>query len=68
MFEVQAPQHTEGIVRHTGRLIVARLLGTPAQSYTVTLPDDFKALVARVAALEAAASGANSLEDLTYGG
>jgi hypothetical protein len=51
---------------HTGRLIVSCKLNTGAV-VTLKLPDDWQTLLARVAALEAAAVP-NSLEDLTYGG
>lgn len=68
MFVVGTDRRSDGIVLHTGRVRVSRQLesGTLA---TITLPDDWDALVARVAALEAGATAPpNSLEDLTYGG
>ena len=59
---------SNGIERHTGRLQVSRKQAN-GTLVTVMLPDDWAALVARVAALEAAAGATlNSLEDLTYGG
>ena len=61
------PAQNDGTQRHTGRFTVARKLAN-GTLVTVILPDDWQALVARVAALEAAGAGANSLEDLTYGG
>lgn len=69
MFVVGTDRRSDGIVLHTGRVRVSRQLesGTLA---IITLPDDWDALVARVAALEAAAPPTvpNSIEDLTYGG
>ena len=57
-----------GVWRQAGRLIVTCRL-TSGTLVTVTLPDDWQTLVARVAALETAvAAMPNSLEDLTYGG
>lgn len=68
-FVVSRTTQTDGVVRHTGRVTVACRLDSGAL-VTVTLPDDWQTLLARVAALEAAAPGPvpNSLEDLTYGG
>jgi hypothetical protein len=55
-----------GLWVHTGQLRVSCRMddGTLA---TVTLPDDWNALVARVAALEAK-TVPNSMEDLLYAG
>lgn len=61
---------SDGTVRHTGRVTVARRLETGVL-VTLTLPDDWQTLLARVAALEAAVLPGgvpNSLEDLKYGG
>lgn len=66
---VSAQTQADGVARHTGRVIVSCRLDSGAL-VTVTLPDDWQTLLARVAALEAAmpAGVPNSLEDLTYGG
>lgn len=64
--QVASVRQSDGFWLHTGRMTISAVLadGTPL---SVTLPDDWQSLVARVAALEAAAAP-NSLEDLTYGG
>jgi hypothetical protein len=69
MFLVGTDRRTDGVVVHTGSVQVSRRIAS-GELVTVTLPDDWDALVARVEALEAAvpASVPNSLEDLTYGG
>ena len=65
---LEAIGQTDGYVAHTGRVKVSRRVASGAM-VTVTLPDDWQALVARVTALEAAVvTPPNSLEDLTYGG
>lgn len=61
-------RQTEGYSSHTGRLKVSFKLPNGVVA-TVTLPDDWVTLTARVAALEASSTAVpNSLEDLTYGG
>jgi hypothetical protein len=62
-------RQTEGYSAHTGRLKVSFKMPS-GQLASVTLPDDWVALVARVAALESATPAVvpNSMEDLTYGG
>ena len=65
-FVVTRNGQSDGFVAHTGRVTVRCRLDD-GTLVAVTLPDDWQTLVARVTALEAAA-GANSLEDLTYGG
>ncbi|HYW88949.1 MAG TPA: hypothetical protein VFB50_14330 [Chloroflexota bacterium] len=63
---VSKEHRTGGMWTHRGRLRV--IFKQPNGTLqTVTLPDDFLALQARVSALEAAAVP-NSLEDLTYAG
>jgi hypothetical protein len=56
---------TDGFWIHTGRLRVSYRLTTGAV-VTITLPDDWQTLLARVAALEARPV-INSLDDLVYG-
>jgi hypothetical protein len=59
---------TDGFWIHTGRLRVSYRLST-GTVVTITLPDDWQTLVARVTALETAvANMPNSLEDLKYAG
>jgi hypothetical protein len=59
---------TDGFWIHTGRLRVSYRLST-GTVVTITLPDDWQTLVARVAALEATAANVpNSIEDLKYAG
>lgn len=65
-FVVSRNGQTDGFLAHTGRVTVRCRLDD-GTLVAVTLPDDWQTLLARVAALEAA-GGANSLEDLTYGG
>ena len=57
---------TDGYLRHTGQLTVSCKLDSGAV-VTLTLPDDWQTLLARVSALEARVIP-NSLEDLTYAG
>jgi hypothetical protein len=57
---------TDGYLRHTGQLTVSCKLDS-GTLVTLTLPDDWQTLLARVAALEARVIP-NSLEDLTYAG
>jgi hypothetical protein len=66
MYTLVSGQQTDGTLTHTGRLRVSCKLNTGAV-VTVTLPDDWQTLLARVTALEAVLVP-NSLEDLTYGG
>ena len=59
---------TDGFWIHTGRLRVSCRLSS-GTVVTLTLPDDWQTLLARVSALEAAAAAVpNSLEDLKYAG
>ena len=62
---VTGNRQTDGFWLHTGHITVTCRLDS-GQLVTVTLPDDWQTLVARVTALEAAMP--NSLEDLTYAG
>jgi hypothetical protein len=61
-------RQSDGSWAHTGRLEVRCKLDSGAV-VMVTLPDDWQALVNRVAALEASSTAVpNSLEDLRYAG
>lgn len=66
VFTQVSGDQTNGMLLHTGRFRVSCKLTTGAL-VTLTLPDDWQTLVARVAALEAR-TAPNSIEDLTYGG
>jgi hypothetical protein len=70
MMTSQAPGdvRSEGLSNHIGQLRVSCVLDNGVR-VTLLLPDDWQALLNRVAALEAAAHAVpNSIEDLTYGG
>ena len=59
---------TDGYLRHTGQLTVSCKLDN-GTVVTLTLPDDWQTLLARVTALESASTAVpNSLEDLKYAG
>lgn len=62
-------QHrTAGFWLHSGRLRISYRAASGTVT-TITFPDDWNTLVARVSALEAAmVTPPNSLEDLTYAG
>ena len=67
-FAIVPNAQTDGYLAHTGRVRVSCRLDSGAL-VTLTLPDDWQTLLARVAALEATVTTPpNSLEDLTYGG